>query len=336
MARWRFAGLEKERLRALGWRAMVLGSDRVGATANARERGLTIRVGVTLGQERLGVEQLWPAVESAEQLGYDSVWLSDTATREGLAPLVTLAAIAGRTERLKLGTSVLVLPPRNPVLLARELATVDLVSSGRLLPAGGLGLNEASELAALGVKRSERVARLEETLEVVKLLWPGERVDYDGRFTAFKGLRLDPRPTRRRLEFWLGGRAKAALERVGRLADGWLASFVSPHEFALAREVIRAAAATAHRTIDEDHYGTTVFASLSEDADPQRVPILQLRSDLAVEDHFAAGPSALEALIERFVAEGASKFVVVPVTDDLQTWLEAMRPTIARIETPSV
>src|SRR5579875_2737324 len=88
--------------------------------ASARERGLTIRAGVALAQRDESVATLWRAVETMEELGYDSVWLSDTAARAGLAPLPALAAIAARTERLKLGTSVLVLPPRSPVLLARE------------------------------------------------------------------------------------------------------------------------------------------------------------------------------------------------------------------------
>ncbi|MHB1469600.1 MAG: LLM class flavin-dependent oxidoreductase, partial [Solirubrobacteraceae bacterium] len=99
-------------------------------------------MGIALGEDGGSATGLLSAAAAAERLGYDSVWLSDTATRDGLAPLVALAAIATRTERIKLGTSVLVLPPRNPVLLARELASLDVLSNGRLLPAGGLGLRD--------------------------------------------------------------------------------------------------------------------------------------------------------------------------------------------------
>ena len=98
---------------------------------------LTVRVGVGLNPfagSGLADGGFWAAVETMEALGYDSIWLSDTAALGGIAPLPALAAIAMRTERLKLGTSVLVLPPRNPVLLARELATIDVLSGGRLLP----------------------------------------------------------------------------------------------------------------------------------------------------------------------------------------------------------
>jgi probable F420-dependent oxidoreductase len=275
---------------------------------------------------------MWPAVTAAEELGYDSIWVSDTATQDGLAPLVTLAAIAARTERLKLGTSVLVLPPRNPLLLARELASVDLLSGGRLLPAGGLGINVPSELGALGVAAEERVARMEEALKVVRLLWSGDPVSYSGRFTVLDGVQLRPRPTRPRLEFWLGGRAEVALRRIGRIADGWLGSFVSPEEFAVATATIRRAAAEAGRAIDEDHYGTTIFASSDSGVEPDP-RIRALRPGLAQEDHLARGPQELVELLERFIAEGASKFVVVPVAEDVPAWLREMRPAIAAVET---
>ena len=105
---------------------------------------LSVRVGVgwnPFAGDGLADGRFWEAVEAMEELGYDSVWLADTAALPGAAPLPMLAAVAARTERLKLGIGVLVLPPRNPVLLARELATVDVISGGRLLPAGGLGIN---------------------------------------------------------------------------------------------------------------------------------------------------------------------------------------------------
>src|SRR5581483_8469427 len=104
---------------------------------------LTVRVGVgwnPFDREAVGGPRFWRVVDALEELDYDSLWLSDTATRPGPAPLLLLAAVAARTERLKLGTSVLVAPPRPPALLAKELATLDVLSGGRLLPALGLGI----------------------------------------------------------------------------------------------------------------------------------------------------------------------------------------------------
>ncbi|MGA8340239.1 MAG: LLM class flavin-dependent oxidoreductase, partial [Solirubrobacteraceae bacterium] len=166
---------------------------------------LTVRVGVGLNPfAGAGVADggFWTAVETMEELGYDSIWLSDTAALGGMAPLPALAAIAMRTERLKLGTSVLVLPPRNPVLLARELATIDVLSGGRLLPAGGLGIDLPSEIEAMGVRREERAARLAESITLIKSLWSGEPTTVRGRFWSVTDLELTPRPMRRRLEFW--------------------------------------------------------------------------------------------------------------------------------------
>jgi probable F420-dependent oxidoreductase len=289
------------------------------------DRRLTVRVGVgwnPLSGAELEDGLFWSAVETMEELGYDSIWLSDTAALGGLAPLPALAAIAMRTERLKLGTSVLVLPPRNPVLLARELATVDVLSGGRLLPAGGLGIDLPAEIEAMGVAREERPARLEESITLIKELWKGEPTTLRGRFWSVSGLRLTPRPTRQKLEFWLGGRAPAALGRIGRVADGWLASSVSPPELPAMIETIRAAAAEAGRAIDEDHYGATVFAAPGEgDLTAEASSRLRLRRDLAREDYLAFGAEELRALLDRFRAGGASKFVVVMVARDILAWL---------------
>ena len=213
-----------------------------------------------------------PIVEYIEELGFDSIWLSDSATSGGPAPLVALSAAAARTQHLKLGTNVLVAPARNPVLLAKELATVDALSEGRLLPAFGLGIDREPEAGVIGVPRGERAARTEEAIEIVRLLWPGEPVAFEGRFTSFEDISLSPQPTRPALDIWLGGSSPAALRRTGRIADGWLGAFVSPPELAECVGQIVEAAAAAGRQIDDDHYGTTLFAAPSAAALPQEVP----------------------------------------------------------------
>jgi probable F420-dependent oxidoreductase len=276
----------------------------------------------------------WAAVALMEELGYDSLWLSDSASLGGMAPLPALAAVAARTERLKLGTNVLVLPPRNPVLLARELATVDVISGGRMLPAGGLGVDVPAELEAMGVARTERTDRLEESLMIIRELWGGDAVTVRGRFWSLTNVVLNPRPVRRKLEFWLGGSAPAALRRIGRIADGWLAAFVAPGEFALMTAAIRCAAAHAGRSIDEDHYGTTLFAVASAGELPAAGErLLARRPELAREDHIAFGADELRHLLQRFRAVGASKFVVVPVARDLPAWLrEIYAEAVAPVE----
>jgi probable F420-dependent oxidoreductase len=273
-----------------------------------------------------GSRKFWESVEAMEELGYDSLWLSDTATLGDPAPLPTLAAVAARTERLKLGTGVIVAPARNPVLLAKELATVDAISGGRLFPAMGLGIDEPRESRAIGIERKERPARLAECMAIVRALWAGEPVSFEGRFWSFEDVTLAPGPTRPRIEIWLAGHAPGALRRAGRLADGWLGSFVSPSEMGGLIAAIQEAAAEAEREIDDDHYGTTLFAA--EDESCLTAPaqaLLDRRSGLAREDHVAIGAPALRRLLERFVAEGASKFVVVPMARELVPWLRELQ-----------
>ena len=301
----------------------------VDATDDATVR-LSVRVGVGPSPfAPVGADTLWPLVQTLEDTGYDSLWLSDTARLGGLAPLPALAAVAARTERLKLGTSVLVLPPRNPVLLARELATVDALSGGRMLPAGGLGIDLPHELEAMGVRADERAARLEESVAIIKALWSGEPVTMTGRFWSLTDVRIVPAPRRRRLEFWLGGLAPAALRRIGRIADGWLASFVGPDEFAAKVELIRATAAEHERSIDDDHYGATIF-SAPEGAElpAEATALLDRRPELARDDHVAIGAEATRVLLERFIAAGATKFVLIPLGDDPQAWLRELFPRV--------
>ena len=290
---------------------------------------MSVRVGIGIGP--FGDGGVSPGgflrhVERVEELGYDSIWLSDSATMAGPAPLVALAAAAACTRRLKLGTSVLVAPARNAVLLAKELATIDALSGGRLLPAFGLGIATEPEAGAVGIARAERAARTEEAIEIVRLLWRGGPVTYDGRFASLAEVTLTPTPTRPSLDIWLGGSSPSALRRTGRIADGWLGAFVSPEELATCVARIAEAADEAGREIEDDHYGTTLFSAPSPSAlTPEALALLRMRPDLALGDHVAIGAPALRELIERFVEAGASKFVVIPIAEDVPAWLEEVR-----------
>lgn len=300
------------------------------AAAQHPER-LSVRVGVGLSPLAPGPPDagFWEMIEVLEEVGYDSIWLNDSPGRLGsLAPLPALAAVAARTGRLKLGTNVLVLPHRHPVVLARELATLDVLSGGRLLPAGGLGVDLPRELQATGVVKAERGPRVEESVAVIKQLWGGEPVSHRGRFWSFSDVVISPTPTRPRLELWLGGRAPAALRRIGRVADGWLASFARPDQVGEGIATIRAAAAAAGRSIDEDHYGATIFSAPEDEELPPPGDLLldRLRPGLERRDHVAVGTAATRELLERFLAVGATKFVLNPLTSNPAAWLEELYP----------
>jgi probable F420-dependent oxidoreductase len=296
------------------------------ATAPPHGDSLSVRVGVgwnPFDRSTVGGPLFWRTVELLEELGYDSLWLSDTATQAGAAPLPMLAAAAARTRRLKLGTSVLVVPARNPMLLAKELATIDLISQGRIFPAFGIGQALPAELAALGIAREERGARLEECVTIVRELWRGEPVSYHGRFTSLDNVTLSPRPTRPRLDLWLGGSTPAAVRRVARLADGWLGSAVCPDTFAGLVDVIRAEAAEAGRTVPEDHFGTVLFVAASEaEAASLRASRREAGRKLPA---VGVGTDGTRSLLHQFREAGATKFVIYPLSPDPRPFLHELK-----------
>ena len=145
---------------------------------------------------------------------------------------MALAFAAGRTEKLKLGTSVLVVPGRNPVVLAKELASLDRLSNGRLLPAVGLGAPNPVEHRAFGVDRKERAGLFDEAMGLMRRLWTEDDVTHDGARFHVEGVTLLPRPVQSPIDVWLGGNSPSELRRTGRLGDGWLPSFCTVDDVA--------------------------------------------------------------------------------------------------------
>ena len=165
---------------------------------------MKVRIGFGLGtRTNLNDGSFGVVVDELERLDFDSLWMSERISAEAPDPLVAMAYGAGRTTRLKFGMSVMVLPGRNPVVLAKELATLATMSGGRLLPAFGLGAVDPVEQQAFGVERSERAAIFDEMLTVMRLAWTGEPFSHDGaRFhydsmTRPAGTEADGRVARR-------------------------------------------------------------------------------------------------------------------------------------------
>ena len=225
-----------------------------------------------------------------------------------------MAYAAGRTTHLKFGMSVLVLPGRNPVVLAKELATLSVMSGGRLLPAFGLGVADGAEHQAFGVRREERARWFDEALAVMRACWRDDVVDHDGERFHYEGLRVQPKP--KRLDVWLGGIAPSELRRVGRLADGWLPSFLTPADAAAGRAVVEQVAAEHDRSIEEDHYGALIPYAFGPIPDLLLGQLARRRPDLDdPAELIPVGWDALSATIKRFVDVGTTKFVVLPITE---------------------
>jgi probable F420-dependent oxidoreductase len=162
--------------------------------------------------------------ERAEAAGFDSVWLGEhhNSTLLYPAPLVGLAAIAGRTRRVRLGTGVLLLPLYHPLAVAEEAAMVDVISRGRLILGVGAGY-APEEFAAFGVSMKERGSRLDEAVPLIHRLWTEDAVSHEGRHYRIGSATLRLRPVQRpRPPIWFAGWVEAALRRAGRLGDAWL------------------------------------------------------------------------------------------------------------------
>jgi probable F420-dependent oxidoreductase len=269
-----------------------------------------IRIGVGAAVAATSAEPLGEIVDGLDERGFDSLWLSEVLTGPVLDPAVGLAWAAARNPRVKLGTTML-LPGRNVIRLAKQLASLDVISHGRLLVTLVPGLTYAPERDAIGGDPKRRGALIDEALPLLRRLWAGERVSHDGAAGTFHDVALTPRPVQQPLEVWLGGTAPAALERCGRLSDGWLPSLCTPAEAAAGRAVIDEAAARAGRSISREHFGVSVgYASAPLDAATART--LAARRPRALE-LTPIGFPALRAALEQFIAVGFSKFVVRPI-----------------------
>lgn len=284
--------------------------------SRGRLPGVKVRIGYGLGvRASSDAERFAALVDGLEANRFDSLWLSERVTGDAPDPIVALAVAAGRTRRLKFGFSVLVVPGRNPMLLAKELATLDRLSDGRLLPAFGLGAPDPAEHQAFGVQRAERAERFDEVVPLLRRLWAGEAVDHEGPFHTYTGAVVRPTPKQDPLEIWLGGVAPSELRRCGRLGDGWLPSFCTPADLATGIPIVNEVAARHDRAIDPEHFGALLPYAEGELPDVVLAGIRKRRPDVDPTEVVASGLDGLRRMIEQHVEVGGSKFVVVPLAE---------------------
>jgi probable F420-dependent oxidoreductase len=292
--------------------------------------GLGARTGVEdQGRFRLLVDEL-------ERLRFDSLWVSERIGAPGPDPMVAMSIAAARTERLKFGPAVMVLPGRNPVVLAKQHASLDQLSGGRLLPAFGLGVASTPEHQAFGVRREERARIFDEALGLMRRLWTEDDVTHHGERFHVEGVTIRPKPLQQPLEVWMGGIAPSELKRVGRLADGWLPSFVTPADVEAGIATVQQVAAEHDRAIDPEHFGVLIPYA-GEPIDERVLGFLAARRPDVEDPSQLVAPSleALAATVQRYVDVGASKFVAVPFgpLGDVTAELEALADVVRPLET---
>jgi alkanesulfonate monooxygenase SsuD/methylene tetrahydromethanopterin reductase-like flavin-dependent oxidoreductase (luciferase family) len=276
---------------------------------------------------------LFAFAERCERWGVDSLWQTDRlqGAERQLEALATMAALAGCTERIKFGMNAVVASLRDPLVLAKQCATIDFLSRGRLLPVFGVGIEADPVWKATGRDARERGRRADEALAIAQALWRGEEVHAEGRFFRYAGARIAPLPVQQPLPCWIGGSSAAAIRRTARLGTGWLAGLAPPEEVARVIAAIRAELAATGRAIDDDHYGATIPCRVGEPEGALAERFGPARAAL-----FATGlPGELVARARAYLAAGASKLVLIPlargtrdVTDQAERLVADVIPAI--------
>lgn len=282
------------------------------------------RIGIMPGPwppGRDGAGFLWTLCDMLERSDVDSIWLSDRLSSPAPVPevMTTLAAIAARTTRLKFGPSVVVLPYRTPVVAAKEMATVDWLSQGRLFPAVGVGVELPREFDASGVPFAERGRRTDEAIRVMRLLWTQDEVTFQGDFYKLDRVSIFPKPWQTPPPIWIGGKSLAAMRRTARLGDGWIPSFITPDEMRAGIQQVHDLAAAAGRQVPEDHFGTLINYALA-DSEAAALAMAQPYiprervDESTMRQCTAFGPAGrLLEKVEEYVKAGASKFILRPL-----------------------
>ena len=273
-------------------------------------------------------------VEVGDKYGYDSLWLSDriVSNRFSLEPMIALSMVAAYSDRLKFGTSVLALPLRNPVVLAKQIATLDYLSQGRCFPAVGLGQEDPEEYEACGVPKGDRAQRTDEAIVLMRRLWEEESVTHEGKFFTCHNVSVTPKPFfKPSPPVWIGGRSHAAARRVGRVGDGWLVSSATPDEVREGRDILFDTAEKYEREIEYDHVGVLMGYYVAPDPDQAVAKAHQFvtrhRPDAYFTEYSAVGTTEQVAeMIQRYVDAGGQKFVVRPLCqgDESMEQLEIM------------
>ncbi len=204
----------------------------------------------------------------AERLGYDFLASGEHVMFHGPVPnsLIALSVAAGATEKIKLMSSIVLLPLYNPVMLAKQAAVLDVASGGRYHMGVGIGGEFPKEFEACGVPVKQRGSRSNEALEVIGKLWTEKNVSYQGRYTRFSGVTLDPAPTQKpHPPIWVAGRKEPAMRRAARYGDGWLPYMYTPEMLRESLAKINAFGREAGRDMSAFRSGLFIFSAVYPD-----------------------------------------------------------------------
>jgi probable F420-dependent oxidoreductase len=278
----------------------------------------------------------WRWIELCERSDVDSFWQSDRLVSRDpqLESMSTMAALAGGTSRMKFGMNVTVVTFRDPLVLAKQCATIDFLSNGRLLPAFGVGPAVAPEWKAMGLSKKGRGARADEALRIMSRLWNEESVTFHGDYYQYEEASISPRPVQSPLPLWIGGASEAAIRRTAEIGTGWVAGIQTPEQVGPVVARIHQLAREAGRPLDPDHFGAGIsyrFGSLDDPIVQKTMKGFQrFNPDLDPRQFCAAGGAEeVLARIEDYRREGIFKFVLRPMATDAD---DVMEQTVRLLE----
>ncbi len=283
----------------------------------------------------------WREAGTVEDLGYDSIWAGEHLFFYGptYEALVTLSFFAQQTRSIAVGSAVVLVPLRHPLILAKAAATLDLLSGGRLILGIGVGGEYPREFEAVGVPVAERGARTNESLRLMRRLWSEENVTFRGRFFAVENATLWPRPARPGgPPIWVAGRSEAAIRRAARLGDGYLPYLFSPERYRSSLDLLYRELERRSRNPDRVVKALYQFICVADSYGEARAEAVERLSrqynqpfDRVVDRYVVLGnPDDCRRRLEEYVAAGVEYFVLVP-TGRAERYFEQVRAVAAEI-----
>lgn len=279
----------------------------------------------------------WEWIDLCDNGGVDSIWQSDRIIEAtpNLETMSVMAALAGGSKRLKFGMNVASMALRDPIIMAKACATIDVLSNGRLLPAFGVGSARSRDFTATGRDTKGRGKRTAEGLEIMARLWTEDRVNFEGEYFRLEDATIAPKPVQNPMPLWVGGSAAAAIERTAKWGTGWQAGIETAAEIAPVITAIKVRAEELGRSIDDDHFGAGFgfrFGSVDEPVVQRHHGALQKLLGKDAKGYSAVGGvDEMMALVEDFYQAGAHKFILRPIATGTADMLEQTRLMVEQL-----
>lgn len=279
----------------------------------------------------------WRWVDLCDNGGIDSIWQSDRiiGSDKNLEVMSVMAALAGGTSRVKFGMNVASLGLRDPVLMAKQCATIDVLSEGRLLPAFGIGSSRSRDYVATNTPTAGRGRRMDEGLEIMKRLWTEDSVSFEGTCYKLDEAVIAPKPVQNPMPLWVGGAAAKAIERTARWGTGWQAGIESADRVGPVISAIKSKTREFGRAIDDDHFGAGFgfrFGSEKETIVQKYTKGISARLGKEAKFFNAIGGTAeIMELLHNFLNAGAHKFILRPIASDTEDMIQQTKQLVEKV-----